>query len=352
MGVLDKLGAWLTGVDAPSPVSPSGTTGIRSPWVTGQLTQIAWRDLLGTELQPVTRAEAMGIPAVARSRHLLTNDAARCPLEVWAGDDQVETAGDWLQRTNLPTSPQHRIVWTVDDLIFYGWSLWIVRRDGTDPQDPIVDAARCPFEWWSFGEGGQVLINSEPVPASQVLLIPGYHEGILASSPRTIRGARELETQWAQRASNPIPGVELHQTSDDQLTDEEIRDLIGDWKTALADSGGAVAWTPRSIEVRTHGTTATDLLVQGRNAAAIDAARAVGVPAAMIDASNVNSTLTYETLSGRNLQYVDQSLSLYLGPIEARLSLDDVTPPGTRVRANTAAVTTSPPPAAGAPAKD
>lgn len=350
MGVLEQLGRWLSGTDAPSPISPSSSTGIRSPWVTGQLTQIAWRDLLGTELQPVSRGEAMGIPAVARARHLLTNDAARCPLEVWADQDQVTAAGAWLQRTNLPTSPQHRIVWTVDDLIFYGWSLWIVRREA-GPDSAIVDAARCPFEWWTFGEGGTVLVNSEPVPASQVLLIPGYHEGILASSARTIRGARELETQWAQRAANPIPGVELHQTTDDQLEDHEIRDLITDWKTALSDSGGAVAWTPRSIEVRTHGTAATDLLVQGRNAAAIDSARAVGVPAAMIDASNVNSTLTYETLSGRNLQYVDQSLSLYLGPIEARLSLDDVTPAGTRVRANTSAITTQILPA-GAPAKD
>jgi hypothetical protein len=352
VGVLDKLGRWLAGADAPSPVTPTGgSSGIRSPWVTGQLSHVVWRDLLGTDLQPVTRAEAMGIPAIARGRHLLTNDASRCPLEVWEGDTHLEDAGAWLQRTNLPTSPQHRIVWTVDDLIHYGWSLWIVRRSGPGPLDPIEDAARCPFEWWQFGDDGTVLVNSEPVPAAQAILIPGYHEGILNSSARTIRAARELETQWAHRAANPIPAVELHQTTDDQLTDDEIRDLVADWKTATTDSGGAVAYTPRSIEVRAHGTAAHDLLVQGRNAAAIDAARALGVPAAMVDASNVNSTLTYETLSGRNLQYVDQSLSLYLGPIEARLSLDDVTPAGTRVRANTAALTTTFLPT-GAPTKD
>lgn len=350
MGGFDTLRRLLTRTASSS--TTSATKGIASPWATGELTQVVWRDILGDEKRPATRAEAMSIPALARARHLLVTDAARCPLEVYDGDTKVavQKPGSWLQRTSLPTSPQHRMVWTVDDLIFYGWSLWIVQRD-TDGQ--IIDGARCPVEWWKFSQSGGVEISGEPVEPSAVLLIPGFHEGVINSHPRTIRAARELETQWAERAANPIPALELHQTTTDTLSSTEQTELVANWKAALADNGGAVAYTPSSIKLESHGDAGNDLLIEGRNAAAIDAARIVGVPAAMIDASNVNSTLTYETLQGRSLEYVDRSLSLYLGPIEARLSLDDVTPAGTLIRANLSAVNALPPPATvGAITKD
>ena len=342
MGWLDTLGRMLRSGTATS--STSGTKGIASPWATGTLTQVVWRDILGTEALPVTRAEAMSIPALARARHILVTDAARCPLEVYDGKTKatVPHQSSWLQRTNLPTSPQHRMVWTVDDLVFYGWSLWIVQRDD---HGAIADAARCPIEWWKFADGGGVQIGEDKVDPEAVVLIPGFHEGVINSHPRTVRGARELETQWAERAANPIPALELHQTTSDTLAADEQTQLVDNWKQALSDNGGAVAYTPSSIKLETHGEAGNDLLIEGRNAAAIDAARAVGVPAAMVDASNVNSTLTYETLQGRSLEYVDRSLSLYLGPIEARLSLDDVTTLGTLVRANVSAVSALPPPA-------
>jgi hypothetical protein len=346
VGILETLNRWLS--SAPAGTGPATDVGIRSPWTgPSHLATIVWADILGTENAPVSRAEAMGVPAIARGRHLLTNDASRCPLSTYpAGSDVPQgDAGSWLQRTGTTTSPQHRMVWTVDDLIFYGWSLWLVQRDDAGA---IVDAARCPIEWWRFGEDGAILVNGNPVPAASALLIPGFHEGIVHANPRTIRGARELEVQWAARAANPIPAVELHQTSNEILQDDEIAAMLADWQAALTATGGALGFTPLSVELRTHGDADGNLLVEGRNAAAIDAARILGLPAAMIDASNVNSTLTYETMSGRSLQYVDQSLSLYLGPIEARFSLDDVTPAGTRVRADTSAITINPPSPVGA----
>lgn len=353
MQVLDLVRRAFTGGGSPtgSALTSGGTRGIASPWATGTLTQIVVRDILGLDTVPVSRAEAMGIPAIAKARHRLCSDAARAPLVVMEGDAEVrDQSTAWLQRTSLPGTPQHRMVWTVDDLVFYGWSLWAVQRDG---DGAITAAARVPFEWWSFGEDGRVVINGQPVDdPEQLVLIPGFHEGIVNFAPRTIRGARELETQWAERAANPIPAVELHQETSDALEPEEIEELVESWRDALRDNGGAVAYTPRSLTVKTHGTAVTDLLIEGRNAAAIDAARIVGVPAAVLDASNVNSTLTYETLQGRNLEYTEHSLSLYTGPVEARLSLDDVVPPGRRVRADTSSLTVNPPIPTGAPTED
>ena len=66
---------------------------------------------------------------------------------------------------------------------------------------------------------------------------------------------------------------------------------------------------------------------------------------------NVNSTLTYETAEGRNLEFRDDSIALYADPIAARLSMDDVCPPGTRVALDFAALTTPTPDPAG-PARE
>lgn len=361
MGVLQRLGSLLgvspnagegTGVPGSAPI---GSSRVASPFDpdAGSLALVVWNDILdGAGLAPVTRREAMGVPAIARSRHLVVNDASRCPLEVVdpTGAQVDDGSGDWLQSTRLRVSPQHRMVWTVDDLMFYGWSLWIVQReDPSDASSRILDAARCPREWWKFGPAGEVLLRSsetpalfEPVPAALVLLIPSFTEGILKDNPRTIRAARELEAQWAARAANPIPAVELHQTTPDQMTPTEIRTLVKDWADALAETGGAVAYTPMSVDARVHGDAEPSLLIEGRNAAAVDAARIAGMPAAMLDSTTSGASLSYETREGRNFEYVDRTLSLWLGPIEARFSLDDVTPPGTLVRANTTALTSGP----------
>ena len=348
VGILDKLAGWKLPA---TKAAPSAEVGIRSPFVEGALTKVVVRDLYGLDTLPTTRAEAMSVPAIARGRHLIVNDVSRCPLEVLAPEDVelAPNAGAWLQSTRLQTSTQMRAVWTADDHLFYGWSLWVVSRadDGT-----ILDGARCPIEWWELDDNGTVLVKDQPVSSEQVILIPGYHEGILSSARETIRAGRRLEDLALDRITNPVPAVELHNTSPVDLDPDEVRTLVADWKSAIRDEDGAVAYTPSSVEVKIHGEGSSDLLIQGRNAAAVDAARVVGVPAAMIDASNVNSSLTYETLQGRNLEYVDRSLSLYLGPVESRLSLDDVTPAGTRVRANTSAITVNPPSPTGTDTKD
>lgn len=350
MGILDKLAGWLD--TSSSTASAAGGTvgaGIASPWATGRLSKITMADLFGLDTLPVTRAEAQAVPAIARARHILCSDAARCPLEVLEDDTRRADLGGWLQSTKLTTSPQHRAVWTVDDLIHYGWSLWVVQRDDAGT---ITDGARCPIEWWKFDDDGRIVIRDTPADAASVVLIPGFHAGIVNSAQHTIRGSRMLEETWQDRAANPIPATELHQTTPDNMTPAEVDDLVDNWTESLRLRGGAVGWTPMSIDVRTHGEGAVDLLIQGRNAAAVDAARVVGVPAAMVDASNVNASLTYETLEGRGGEYLDHSLPLYLDPIAARLSLDDVTPPGTRVRANTSALSTSTPNPTGTPTED
>ena len=61
----------------------------------------------------------------------------------------------------------------------------------------------------------------------------------------------------------------------------------------------------------------------------------VSSPAAMADATNAGASLTYETTEGRNGQFIDWGVGLYMDAIAARLSMDDVVSRGQRVAFDT-----------------
>jgi hypothetical protein len=224
-----------------------------SPWANDEtLSTIVWADLLDTDLLPITRAEAMAVPAMARARHLLTGAVAACPLYAYRGATQLPDAEQpaWMYRTDGPVSPFHRMLWTVDDLLFHGWSLWAVDR-GTD--GTLLAADRVPMELWQFDTDGQVLVQDQPVQASQVLLIPGPHEGVLAFAARTLRAATRMERSAARHAANPVPSMELRQVVDIQLTQKEIDDTVAAWVAARSGDTGAVAFTPYGLEAHALG---------------------------------------------------------------------------------------------------
>lgn len=307
---------------------PASRVGIRSPWSTTQLSTVVLGDILGTESLPVTRAEAMSVPAVAKARHLICSVLARRPLVAYRGDERLAQQPAWLYRTNTQTHPNIRMLWTLDDLLFGGWSLWAVER-GTAGQ--ITDAIRVPTELWSFGADGQVEVEARPVEADSVILFSGPFEGLLEAAPRTIRGAAAIERAWIGRAESPIPAIDLHQTSDDQMEPDEVDDLIEAWATARRDPHGAIAYTPHDVEARALGQADPQMFVEARNAVRIDVANFTGLPAQLLDGSMSTASLTYSTQEGRRSEFIDYSLTMWLDVVEARLSMDDVTPRGTRI---------------------
>ncbi|HXJ63564.1 MAG TPA: hypothetical protein VNN79_07400, partial [Actinomycetota bacterium] len=99
-----------------------------------------------------------------------------------------------------------------------------------------------------------------------------------------------------------------------------------------------------AMETKDHPLDSGELLVAGRNAAALDIARHASIPAAMLDATTAGASLEYSTLQGRNQQWIDYGLVIYMDPVEARLGMDDVSPQGQRIAFDTADLTA---PAAG-----
>lgn len=336
------------GIFAGGAVDPS-TLPMSSPWASSDLTRVVWNDIFGQIEPPNTRASAMGIPAVARARNLIVTSLQRLPLaELETATPPPEQPG-WIIRTTDGTSPQLRNVWTADDLIFYGWSCW--EADGRDGTGRPLAANRIPQSDWRIDEDTmRVLVNEEP--GHDVILIPGFHEGVLAYGRGAIADTLAIYRAVKQRVETPVPPIHLRQVSGTPLTDEkEIDALTSRWARARAKGG--VGFSNQHIEVVPLDTSNGDsLMIEARNAAALDLARLIGVAGSRIDATVDKASLNYETTTGRNWEFLDIDLALYTDPITARLSMDDWTPPGRRVAFNTNQFTTLTPAPTGAPLQD
>lgn len=301
---------------------------------------IVWADLLDAAGVGLTRTEAMSVPAIAKARHVVAPKVASTPLRLFRfsrdpanvadpGADEQLPQATWMTRTDDGVSPWHRMLWTVDDLVFYGWSLWATRRGY---RDELLGAARVDSSRWRFDDKGRVVVDDQLVDASSVILIPGPHEGILTFGRTTVRHARQLLAAAAVAGQTPMANLNLHYSGDEDLTDPEIDALIARWAAARRGENGGVSYTGPTLEVSELGRIEPSMMIDGRNAAAVDCARIVGVAAAMVDATAPKASLNYETTQGRGLEHTEYGIEPYTDAIAARLSLDDVVPAGQRVR--------------------
>lgn len=315
-----------------------GRVGFQSPYdVDNHLFNIVAPDWFPAS-RCIDRRAAMSIPAVSRARRTICNSVARLSMAAYVGDDLAQRQPAWLDRTDGPVSPYHRMLWTVDDLLFHGWSAWGVTR-GADGY--VLAADRIPFEQWRIDDYGQVWFRQPNgtdkgaeylADASSVVVIPGSDEGMLNSSAMALGHALDLLTAASRATENPSAYIELHQTNEKPITTADRDALIAAWTAARRGANGGVAFTSAGIEVKEHGAPIEHLLVEGRNAAALDIARAAGIPGSIVDASTATASLTYTTSEGKARDLIDYGLSAYMAPISARLGLDDVVPRGMSIR--------------------
>lgn len=289
----------------------------------------------------MTRAQAMRIPAVSRARRTICNAIARMPLRAYRGDVLLDAAQrpNWLDRTDGPVSPYHRMLWTVDDLFFYGVSAWAVQRGAPADEGalgPVLFADRIPFAQWRIDADTGAFIyigrNGTEYPASldEVIVIPGTDDGLLVDGLTALEHARDLLNAANKAAKNPAAHINLQQTNEYPMTPEDRDNSRRDWAAARRGENGGVAVTSAGFKVEELGTFDAHLLVEGRNAAALDVARSAGVPGSIIDAASAEG-LTYVNAQAKTQDLIDFGLTAYMAPISARLGLDDMSPRGTRI---------------------
>lgn len=326
MGVLDSLRrlATYSTVDALTP--------IRSPFSTEQLTRVVLSDIAGLQAKDPGRADAMRVPPIVRGRALIAGLLSRHPLAVYdtATGQKIPDAAPWLTATSTAQSPRQRNLWTFDDLIFYGLSLWFVVRNGAGE---IEDAVRVDKSLWTVDPTSrEVKIQGIPdLRADQVILFEGPQEGLIALGADVIADARALQKALSKRISQPLPMVELHSTDPNQdLEETEAKALVNSWEASRRDGGGT-AYTPASIEAKIHGDVKADLFIEGRNALRLDVGNLMNLPAALLEGSMSTASLTYSTGVDKRNDLTDLSLGYWADPFEARLSQDDVVAPGRNV---------------------
>ena len=349
--------SWLMGRDATSP-DPGRLESYRknrlqmpSPWQQGALSQLVWDDLFAAAVPTITRAQAMTIPAVARGRGIILSLIADKPLVDYRAGVRLDPQPGWLFKSPGWQGPWRRMAETLDDHIFYGVSLWRTLR-GSAPAGaaiaPILQAWHQPFSDWDTDELGRICLLDEdgqfvPADESEVILIPGPSEGLLEMATRTLTGAVDLEKAWVQRAKNPIPMIELHETIESGIDPDEAQEVVDAWAKARASENGGIAYTPNSIEAKALGQYSPDMFIQARNSSRLDIAAFLQIPGSLLDASTAAASLTYVTQEGNQSILDTMTVPYWARSIEDRLGQDDVVPIGQGVRFAWAEAYTEPP---------
>jgi len=328
MSFIDRIREAL---NLPGALDAAGANvGLASPWRTSshleKISPLVLADVFGTDAAiPMDRAGAMQVPALARARGLIVSTIARVPLVARAADGSEVDNPPWIDSTDTEITPFHRMLWTIDDLFFYGWSLWALERDA---DGDVIHAYRVEYGLWTVNDEGVIEVDGVIAAADDVILIPGINDGMLAEANITLSQATRLAAAATRAADNPAAQVELHQTNDAPMTEDDIDRLIRRWTKARRGENGGVAFTTAGIEVKEHGASSEHLLLEGRNASAVDIARHAGIPATMIDATLSGSSLSYQNSSARLVELVTFGLSPLMAAVAAALSHDKLTPPG------------------------
>ncbi len=297
---------------------------------------------------PLTRAAAMRVPAMARARNLTCGTIAALPLEAlnaaavvdpqpywcFGTDGQLGDAPDDLRKQLclVPQTPFHRMLWTIDDLLFHGSAMWLVtRRLATTFPSRMV---HIPYARWDVNDDGTVVdLDGNELNVDDLVWIPGPNEGVLGYGCNTLRIAYDLERNARDVATRPLR-LEAHQTSAAELSTEERKEITDQIRAAMRDNDG-VLFTNNALELVEHRVDSDALQLGARNASALDVARLANMPAMMLDATAQGASLEYQTMTGRNQQWLDYGLALYMDAVEARLGMDDVVPAGQRVSFDT-----------------
>jgi hypothetical protein len=101
------------------------------------------------------------------------------------------------------------------------------------------------------------------------------------------------------------------------------------WADAREGENGGVAYLPPGIDAQELGTFDQHLVLDGRNAAAVDIARHASLPADMVDATTEGS-LVYQNRVDNDRRGLDYGIGGYMSAISARLSQNDACPAGNR----------------------
>lgn len=336
-------------VDAVAPAIkaslPSGSAVVYD-LTTGQRVAVA-----GVYDATISRDLALSIPGVLRGLTLKCTTVAKMDLERVAPDGTRLDPG-WLEQPEA-TRPRFATINSLAfDLELSGRAfLRVLRR--LPSGEPALGGCEylalsrvADLDVQKMVDGRMVVertITVDGIPADprDVIAFEGYHDGILKHGARTLRTILALDAAARRYADNPLPLAVLINEGDEDLDDDEIDDLLAEWKASRNQE--AVGYLNKSVKLMTIGWDPQSMqLVEARQYGATQIAALVGVPAFMIPgAQAADGGSVYANVGQENQALIDYGADFTACAIEARLSMSDVrgsawdnqvTPRGTKAR--------------------
>lgn len=287
---------------------------------------------------PVSRAEAMSVPAIARARNIMCGTVGALPLERYSDMTGRHLSSIPLYYQPDPVSPRSvTYTWLADSLLFYGIAFAQVLETYAEDNRPSrfrwVDPQRVTPQYNAnntmivgYQLDGAIVPNTG---VGSLLAFQGTDEGLLNRAGRTIRTAIELEKAANRAASEPMPTTVLKSTGID-LPGAQITELLTRWKRSRQER--STAYLSSGLEMQAIGfDPKSQQLVEARQFIASEIARACSIPAWYLNAET--ASMTYSNTEQERRTLIDFSIMpLLLKPIEDRMSMNDIAPRAVSVR--------------------
>lgn len=300
--------------------------GPRSPFTPdGVLSQVLWEDLMGLARQvTVSRKSAMALPVVSKARLMIAGNIGRLKLQQTKAGKPVPVVTSLLLQPEKDRPLAETLTWTVDALMFYPCTWWIVQeRDyygwprwvkWLPQQDAELDQSGKLVKAWG-----------QRVDPRDVIQFNSLAGGLLIDGKDVLQRATIIARAASLAEANPVPGLDLHNEGE-ELEPEEIEELLSSWAAARMNRG--VGYSSKAIKVNPLGQQESQLLINGRKAIDLELARALGIPAWAVDVPVEGATLNYQNRASRWWELIDLAMAPYMNTLTARLSMPDVSPLG------------------------
>jgi HK97 family phage portal protein len=292
-----------------------------------------------TATGPVSRRDALSVPAVARGVNLIASTLATLPVERIHTDPEGRKVrvplGTFMECPEKDTPRFSTIAKTAMDLLLDGQAYWVVlarNAEGFPAQIRYVPLDEMSWTADDWGVMTSLTFRDRTYPARDIIAFPGWTDGILTYGAEIIRTAIALEGAARRYADAPIPSLIVKNTSNYELAPSEVDQLLADVKRARQES--AVGYLNGGVDLDTMGWDAAQLqLVEARVFTNAAIANMIGIPAHFIAASNPGgSSLTYSNVSQEARLLQDYSMRPLITAMESRLAMQDVTPRGHHYR--------------------
>lgn len=290
----------------------------------------------------VTRASALTVPAVLRGRNMICA-ISTLPLESVDEANRVQRRPLFAQ-LDSNTANVVVLAQTLEDLLFEGVAWWRVvgfdaegypsrirRYDTGDvslqPPDDY-QAGRLPS---GLATEGVVWMEGKAVPFSEVIRFDSPNPGILDAGATVVRRALALDQTAALYATSPRRrGFFSPKEGADPAGDQDIIDALDKWQeSATKRVDGYVPFALDYTPIQ-DSTPAELQLIQMMQRVTLDLANMLGVDPEDLGMSTTSRT--YQNATDRRQDRINDTLSPYMRAISDRLGMEDVTPPGERVR--------------------